>query len=540
MQKKTKKTIAALSAVAISLTLVFGSTLAWQSINQVARNKNAGTTNPGGRLHDDFDGENKDVYVENFGDSQLAVRIQLREFMETGRDAGKDEGTARNPIDPGSNINKPEKWPVHMPSDDKDPTICKNNIHRHLKYDFGGKTTYLPTFNKNKDSLAPDINGTFEGKAETDIPYDDYVDYSQTKTPVTGTEIFDADDNNVDEGNGAQGGKGGELDVNYKEVADQTHTPTDTLEAEVITMKTWLSPEPDGKNKATGPFWVYDTDGWAYWAQPLNENEATGLLLDKVSVISEPSDDSFFAIDVVCQMTSLGDLGEEYKDGFWDPVKGTEPSENAQELLKAMGASSLPKSLNDRIREAVQTGTGDEDLTVTIDGVEFYVTKITDDNKALLLAKDSPKTMQYQSNTGLKEYWRWDTSELRAYLNGEWLKDKPTIKRIAEKTTLHTRLTLTGEDWYDTVDQIFAISEADYNGNYNGTATSNAKDYSLGVAEKLIIPNQTKGSSYYYWARSLYRGTGSIFTPYTDATSVNWYSTSTNLNVKPAFIVNIG
>lgn len=38
---------------------------------------------------------------------------------------------------------------------------------------------YMPTFNKNKDSLQADVNGTYDGQADTDIPYDDYVTYTE-------------------------------------------------------------------------------------------------------------------------------------------------------------------------------------------------------------------------------------------------------------------------------------------------------------------------------------------------------------------------
>lgn len=38
-----------------------------------------------------------------------------------------------------------------------------------------GSTVYMPTFNKNKDSLSADINGTLEGtNPGDDIYYDEY------------------------------------------------------------------------------------------------------------------------------------------------------------------------------------------------------------------------------------------------------------------------------------------------------------------------------------------------------------------------------
>ena len=64
-----KKRIAtSVAAVATAAALLLGGTFAWQSVNQTALNEASDVINPGGRLHDDFNGSNKDVYVENFTD----------------------------------------------------------------------------------------------------------------------------------------------------------------------------------------------------------------------------------------------------------------------------------------------------------------------------------------------------------------------------------------------------------------------------------------------------------------------------------------
>ncbi len=538
MQRKTKKILAATGAITIAATLVFGSTLAWQSVNQVASNKNGGITNPGGRLHDDFDGQNKDVYVENFGDSKIAIRIQIREFLETGRDAGKAKGNSRTPVDPGADFQKPEKWPVHVPVDKKDATLCKNNFHKHIGYQFGGQTIFLPTFNMNKDSLAPEINGTWEGKSGT--PYDDYVKYETADVGHEGTEYYDADSNTDDEGKATgKKGNGGELGVNYTEKTGQTHNTKQTLEGEVITMDTWLAgADQGGKDKKPGNYWVYDKDGWAYWANPLAPQEATGLLLNGVQVVSEPADDYYFAIDVIAQMTTLGDLGENYKDGFWDPKYGTAPSKDAQTLLKAMGASSLPISLSDQIRDALQNPNDlDPEKVVTIDGEDFFVTKITEDNKALLVQKMGTNSMAYKKNTQGYQYWKWDNSDVHAYMNGEWLKAHPTVQRIAEPTTIYTRLTPAKTDWYATTDQIFALSMADVTGLHNGTATSEAKDYTLGKAEKIALPVTTQSA--YYWGRDPYSSIGTAALLYYHSTSYTSSGVTTSYYARPAFIVDI-
>ena len=84
---KKKKLATSVAAVATAAALLLGGTFAWQSVNQTALNEGADTINPGGRLHDDFDGTNKDVFVENFTDPEnggqnIFARVRLEEYLE--------------------------------------------------------------------------------------------------------------------------------------------------------------------------------------------------------------------------------------------------------------------------------------------------------------------------------------------------------------------------------------------------------------------------------------------------------------------------
>ena len=83
-----KKIAASVGAVALAAVVALGGTFAWQSISQTALNETMDTINPGGRLHDDFNGQNKDVYVENFtegeGATTIYARVRLDEYMEIG------------------------------------------------------------------------------------------------------------------------------------------------------------------------------------------------------------------------------------------------------------------------------------------------------------------------------------------------------------------------------------------------------------------------------------------------------------------------
>lgn len=531
-EKKRKISIAVISTI-LALVLTFGSTMAWQSVNQIARNERLFTTYLGGRLHDDFDGQNKDVYVENYGDQPIVVRIMLKEFLEFGPDAGQTSGAERTSVDSHAVMQLPETWTVHTPVDD--PAICHSNVHKYLTYKFGGETTYLPTFNKNQDSLVPDINGTFKKN------FEDYVDYSKVTEPVVGNEVYDKDKNNEDEGAGAVEG------VNITTKKGVKHTTAQTLTSEVITMDKWIAPISEGgKDSKPGPYWVYDADGWAYWAQPLEPQTATGLLLDEVTVENVPGENFYFGIDVICQCATLEDLGENHKTGFYDTSKGPVPSENAKTLLATIGASSKPLVAGDEIKKKVQTGSGDPDLTVDLDGIEFYVLDVTD-NKALILSKYGLEKRPFNTSTQNQEPEnnQWKDSELQNYLNNEWLTSKPILQSLAVDTTLHTRSEYNSSMTVDTVDKVFLLSEADVFGT-SADYSVNAQDYTLGV-EKTVLPSNlircygiNGQSSSYSWLRSPRYSNNSLAVTDSSSSSVNYHWVyNTGTYVRPALIIDL-
>ena len=179
MQAKRQKQ---LSAVALT------GTYAWQSISQKAKNVVVSEGNPGGRLHDDFNGSSKAVYVENFtapeeGGLDLFIRVRLDEYLEIGEDAGKnldDPQRKAEPLVEGTDIGDETTWVTHIPNNAADP------FHTYWRWNFGGSTVFMPTFNKDRDSLDADINGTFEGPdgdPATDADrYDDYHEYQLGET----------------------------------------------------------------------------------------------------------------------------------------------------------------------------------------------------------------------------------------------------------------------------------------------------------------------------------------------------------------------
>ena len=347
---KKHKLISAITAVSVSAAILLTGTFAWQSISQQALNETMNAVNPGARLHDDFDGRNKDVYVENFTDPDdggvpVYARVRLDEYMEIGPGAGEQDGNTAESLVVGGELNDVTTWKTHIPGNTIEDGALDDPFHEYWSWRTGGQTVYMPTFNKNKDSLKADVNGTYEGNTPDDtIHYDDYIEYTLGQR-LTGNAVYDADDNDIDEDPGTEG-------VNINTV-EETHTAANTLTGTTITMQQWLD-----MGAPVGPFWVYDTDGWAYWAQPIQPGTATGLLLDGITLQKEPDEDWYYGINVVGQFATVGDWGSEAgNDGFFGDNAGEAPSDNAIFLLnQAAGLETVVTVTADADATTVQAG----------------------------------------------------------------------------------------------------------------------------------------------------------------------------------------
>ena len=353
---KKKKTAATVTAAAVAAALLLGGTYAWQSISQEAVNVAAGEVNPGGRLHDDFNGSTKRIYVENFGDQKIYARVKLSEYMEIGTEAGKNftEDTRNiTKITETAEYSDKTTWATHYYEEDQ------NETNNYWTWTLGGDAVaYLPTFNMNKDSLKADINGTFEGPDGTDgvnendqnDRYSDYVNYDEVTAPVSGTELRDNDTNTVDEGEDA-------TEENVSETAAE-HTVTMTKNSCVISMEEWNGLD-EGTKDAT-ECWVYDTDGWAYWSKAINPGEATGPLLRSIEN-KNLNDSWYYAINATGQFITADDMGQEESTGFYTDGNNT-PSTDALALLETIGVDTGVSEDN---------GGGETPQTILMDTDEF-------------------------------------------------------------------------------------------------------------------------------------------------------------------------
>lgn len=313
---KKKKQLMAVGATAALVALLAMGTFAWESVSQIAKNEKKEELEPGARLHDDFDGKNKDIYVENYTDEDNGVavfaRIQLYEYLEIGAGAGEPSGTSgktAQSIVSGSYLDVVNSWYLHNPYDMTEP------FHDYIEWEEGGSTTYMPTFNKKQSDLTADINGTMAGPTQGDHigeAYADYVDYTEV-TEVTAEELYD-----------------------NETIPDVQHESKETLGAEVMTMAEWK----DAGGEA-GEFWVYDTDGWAYWAAPIEPNTATGCLLNGIERKPLIAEDYYYGINVVCQAVTAGEWGTT-EDGTGYFSEGEEATNEALYLL-AIAAGETKK-----------------------------------------------------------------------------------------------------------------------------------------------------------------------------------------------------
>lgn len=301
---RLKKKWNILLAMIVVMAIIFGDISVFQVMGQTSITDIQGyLSNPGGRLHEDFDGKNKAVYVENFTDNangeEIYARIRLREYMEVGEGAGVTQvqnDTQNRKVKilgkSTANISDPTTWMIHkygvrLTEDEKE-------LYNYWKLEWGGDTIYMPTFNKDKDSIKVDNNGTIYNK------YKDYIKYreGETKTALT----------TQDEKNGI--------------VQEETHIATKTEQSVVISMETWKK-----QGCKSGAYWVYDVDGWAYWAKPILPGKATGLFLKGIYRKKRPNNKWYYITAIEGQFASSNGWGNAderngfYRDGFTDDGK---------------------------------------------------------------------------------------------------------------------------------------------------------------------------------------------------------------------------
>ncbi|MDR1536470.1 MAG: hypothetical protein LBU32_00425 [Clostridiales bacterium] len=300
---KDRRFVVATTAVVLAALIITG-TFAWTNFNANIVNSWQGAgSEPKGVLHDDFCNPNKDVYAENVGKVPIIVRIRLDEYMELGDGAGlkADSAGAPNPSNKsvplisGGDLNDLETWKPHL-LDNYHPELSGQPFNKYWDWKMGGQKYYFP-------APADEVDGYVDG--------DSLEDLGPTDTNAVGV-----------------------------------HSKL-TPDASIITMGEWIL------NQQPGNYWVVDTDGWAYWAGMLQPGEATGLLLDSVTLKYTPEADYYYGVNVIAQFaTPDGEVDEEGKKDnylrFADAENG-ECTPNALALMQTISSAPAiyPSAISD-------------------------------------------------------------------------------------------------------------------------------------------------------------------------------------------------
>ena len=298
----------------LSLLGLIGGTMAFQAFNQQAINDRENTVqvNVGGRVHDYYnrDTENKDVFVENYGERPIMARIRLSEFLEYQR--GEGDFT---PLVPGSERDNLATWITWIPSanniNQRADTGNSSAFNRYAQLTFGwsreGETApwYMPTFNHDnldlRTAAAGHARDYIAGAGATDGTTDGATH------PGDGTDAYWSENDTFD--NSAGLWPGATLENEAAQNLRQQRAP--------MTIEQWSNLEDW---QQIGDFWVVDhTTGWAYWASLLEPGNASSYLLDAAELTDAIEDTVFngsyyYGIHVDSQLISP-DNSEEFLPG---------------------------------------------------------------------------------------------------------------------------------------------------------------------------------------------------------------------------------
>jgi len=271
-RKANKKPLIAVVTAVIVAAVMLGSAFAWTDFTQSRTNKFRGGKDADVTLHDEFDGENKDVFVENSGDSTIYVRIRLDEFMQVGNHVFKMADPAPTP-----DVRDKTTWISHTYAG---PSIenCGNTDTEDKFHDF-----YMWKMTGAQRNFLPGTPGMVYGTLGADGKVDENPaggkPTAAASAPILMSEFL------------------------ALEILDYNTQMTTAQQAEWDRVKAGLWILDDTDAAAEG-------GGWAYWSAPLEPGTATNLLLDEVKLFKDAEYDWIYRIDVKLQAVTANDFGK--------------------------------------------------------------------------------------------------------------------------------------------------------------------------------------------------------------------------------------
>jgi hypothetical protein len=331
MKSKHKKVLSWVVAIVCTIALVVTGTYAWNGISKALDPSRArmGTNVPGANLHDDFLAETgeKEVYIENTGNADVYVRVQLSDLL------------ARNTVvEPDFPV-----YDLYIPGD---LSQAGNQFGEGFIWNFGNSVPY------NYASLTTSADWAAASNRST---ADDLV----------GDQRGDA--------------------ISESTIVDLTVLPKDktTPVGSVISMITYWDTSFDAQRDNFAG-WVYDADGYVYWSQALPAGEATSLLINGITLPPKGKSTYYYGIKVNMEYVDPTDL-EAWTDdanvqtGEGAGEKATTPTDEAVEMLKAI------KEKRDETEFVRDPQVGDE---FTASGWDWVIVAIDDQGNAMVMTKN--------------------------------------------------------------------------------------------------------------------------------------------------------
>lgn len=489
-------------AVVLIAAIAASGTFAWRDLSQKKVNEFEGGNRPDVVLVENFEETdnwniqnpvvNKDVSVKNTGDTELYVRVNFSEYLET----------------------KGSSYVTYPDGSDK--------AGQEVLFALDSDGNFIETTADDPNGFA--VNGKYYVVAQGANGQIDAMNDTNRNGQI-GKHMID--DSVVVQTAGAVRSDSATYPTHktYQRAAgsdDDFYAWTNDITWQMpnaITMEEWLA-----GGSQYGAFWVLDSDGWAYWAEPLRSGEQTALLLDSATMEHMVVGDMFYAIGSQLDAISIdettawdGDMTDNAKtlrDGLLkqavsltvDPTEATlEVGETLQLTANVYPAQTVTWSSSNPEQVSVDSnglvtavaGTGETPAVVTAtagtqtascavtverpyaigDTVEFgthvnddwegepiawWVYDVEADGTLTLLAKTTvgPGVCYHEE----KQVADWETSYVRAYLNGDFYNTMFTEEERAkiQPTTLSTAIADT-ELYQETVDKVFLLATG---GNY--------------------------------------------------------------------------
>ena len=292
----------------LALLGLIGGTFAFAAFNQQAINDRLreNRADYGGRVHDYFnsDSGNKDVFVENFGQEPIIVRLKLSEFMAI-QERGSDDWKPVVPVTKRENL---ESWTTYIPEENNVsrrrsiegiPSAAFND-YSNLNFGWtrGGEDPpwYLPTFNTVYDDPVTAAAGHAR-----DLSYvRDGEVYPRATHPGDGKDGYWSQGETYT--NSGQW-PGAEVTRETAQNLEQARAP--------MTLNEWQR-LPWESGEKVGNYWVMDeATGWAYYAFALHPGEATSYLLDAAQMTPEAHEfpgSYYYGIHVTSELIGAGKM----------------------------------------------------------------------------------------------------------------------------------------------------------------------------------------------------------------------------------------